>query len=123
MLLGEFNFDDDVFVGSEKDKCPKQTRSVRRERCYQHARAKRACEGGLDLNLGKEELWRLQKENPLIQELRKSRPDRVVEQAGLLYHLWMKKWHTVEQLLLPNQYHQTVCNLSHSIPIAGNLWT
>ena len=33
MLLGEFNFDDGVFVGSERDKCPKQTRSVRRERC------------------------------------------------------------------------------------------
>jgi len=44
ILLSEFNFDDDVFVGSENDKCPKQTRSVRRERYYQHARAKRACE-------------------------------------------------------------------------------
>ena len=31
MLLGEFHFDDDVFGGSERDKCPKQTRSVRRE--------------------------------------------------------------------------------------------
>ena len=38
----------------------------------------------VDLNLGKEE-------DPLIQELRKSRPDRVVKQDSILYHLWMKK--------------------------------
>ena len=104
MLLCEFNFDDDAFVGSKKDKCPKQIRSVRREKCYQHARAKRACEGGLDLNLGKEELQRLQEEDPLIQKLRKSRPDRVAEQESFLYYLWMKKrqpGHTVEQLLSP----------------------
>ena len=54
MLLGEFSFNDDEFVGNEKDPCPKETRPERRKRCYQHAKAKRACDGGLNLNLGKE---------------------------------------------------------------------
>ena len=60
----------------------------------------------------------------MIQKPRKSRPDRIVEQEGLLYHLCMKQWqsgHTVEQLLLLKQYYQTVCNLAHSIPIVGHL--
>ena len=47
------------------------------------------------------------------------RPDRVVEQDGLWYHLWEKKQppgHVVEQLLLPKPYHQVLCKLIHSIP-------
>ena len=64
-----------MFVDGEKDKGPKETRSEKRKRRYEHARAKRAQEGDLNLNLTKEELRKLQEEDPLIQDLRKSRPD------------------------------------------------
>jgi len=48
-VLGrEYSFDDDVFVGSEKDKGPRKTR---RERRHKHATAKRACDGVLNLSL------------------------------------------------------------------------
>jgi len=124
-VLGrEYSFDDDVFVGSEKDKGPRKTRSEKRERRHKHAKAKRACDGVLNLNLTMEELRKLQEEDPLIQDLRKSRPDKVVEQDGLWYSLWVRKHHPghmVEQLLLPKQYHQIVCKLAHSVPIAGHL--
>ena len=108
----------------QKDKGPTKSRSERRERRYEHARVQRACEGDLNLNIPKEELHKLQVEDSLIQELRKLRPDQVVEQDGLWYHLWEKKQqpgHVVEQLLLPKPYHQVVCKLAHSIPIAGHL--
>ena len=124
VLSREYNFEDDVFVDGGKDKGPKETRSEKRKRRYEHARAKRAQEGDLDLNLTKEELRKLQEEDPLIQDLRKSRPDQVVEQDRLWYNLWRKKHppgQVVEQLLLPKQYHQIVCKLAHSIPIAGHL--
>ena len=124
VLSREYNFEDDVFVGGEKDKGPKETRSEKRKRRYEHARAKRAQEGDLDLDLTKEELRKLQEEDPLIQDLRKSRPDQVVERDGLWYNLWRKKHppeQVVEQMLWPKQYHQIVCKLAHSIPIAGNL--
>ena len=42
---------------------------------------------------------------------------------GIIY-AWVRKQqpkHTVEQLLLPKQYHQIVCKLAHTIPIAGYL--
>ena len=70
-----------MFVGGEKNKGPKETRSEKRKRRYEHAKAKRAQEGDLDLNLTKEELRKLQEEDPLIQGLRKLRPDQVVEQV------------------------------------------
>ena len=120
MLSREYNFEDNVFVGGEKDKGPKETRSEKRKRQYEHARAKKAQEGDLDLDLTKEELCKLQEEDPLIQDVRKSRSDQVVEQDGLRYNLWRKKHspgQVVEQLLLPKQYHQIVCKLAHSIPI------
>ena len=76
------------------------------------------------MNIPKEELCKLQVEDSLIQDLRKMRPDQVVEQDGLWYHLWGNKQqpgHVVEQLLLPKPYHQVVCKIDHSIPIAGHL--
>ena len=91
VLSGQYNFEDDVFVGGEKDKGPKETRPEKRKRRYEHARAKRAQEGDLDFNLTKEELHKLQEEDPLIQDLRKSRPNQVVERDGLWYSLWRKK--------------------------------
>ena len=107
VLSREYNFEDDVFVGGEKDKSPKETRSEKRKRRYEHAaRAKKAQEGDPDLDLTKQELRKLQEENPLIEDLRKSRPDQVVEQDGLWYNLWRKKHppgQVVEQLLLPKQ--------------------
>ena len=124
VLSREYKFKDDVFVGGEKDKGPKETRSEKRKRRYEHARAKRAQESNLDLDLTKEELRKLREEDPLIQDLRKSRPDQVVERDGLWYNLWRKKHppgQVVEQMLLPKQYHQIVCKLAHSIPIAGHL--
>ena len=99
VLSREYNFEDDVFVGGEKDKGPKETRSEKRKRRYEHARAKKAQEGDLDLDLTKEELRTLQEEDPLIQNLRKSRPDQVVEQGGLWYSLWRKK-HPPGQVVL-----------------------
>jgi len=60
----------------------------------------------------------------MIKDLRKARPNQLVEQDGLWYYLWAKKQqpgHTVEQLLVPGQYHQVVCKLAHFIAIAGNL--
>lgn len=91
VLSREFCFEDEVFVGSEKDKGPEKTRSEKRKRRYEHARAKRVCDGDLNLSLAKEELRNLQEEDPLIQDLRKSRSDRVMEQNRLWYHLWEKK--------------------------------
>ena len=43
---------------------------------------------------------------------------------GLLYHLWtprQKPTETVKQLVLPEQFHQMVCKLAHTIPLAGHL--
>ena len=68
VLSREYNFEDDVFVGGGKDKGPKETRSEKRKRRYEHARAKRAQEGDLDLNITKEELCKLQEEDPLIHD-------------------------------------------------------
>ena len=116
VLLREFGFED-VFVGSGKDSGRKKTR-------HKYARAKRERDNGLNLNLAKEELKKLQEKDPLIQDYRKSRPDQMVEQDGLRYNLWVRKQqpgYTVEQLLLPKQYHQIMCKLAHSIPIAGHL--
>ena len=41
VLLRKFGFEDDVFVGSEKDKSRKKTRSERRKSRHEHARANR----------------------------------------------------------------------------------
>ena len=59
VLSREYNFEDDVFVIGKKDKGPKETRSEKSKRRYEHARAKRVQEGDLDLNLTKEELRKL----------------------------------------------------------------
>ena len=73
MLLSSYSFEDDVFVGGEKDKGPNESRSKRRKRCHEHAKAKRACDDYL--NLAKGELKKFQEEDPYIQDLRKSRPN------------------------------------------------
>ena len=60
---------------------------------------------------------KLQKEDLLIQDLRK-KPDQVVEQDGLLYHLFLPRQQsgeTVEQQILPKQYHLIACKLAYSI--------
>ena len=49
VLPSEFSFDDDVFVGGERDKRLKKSGSERRERHYKHARVQRACEGDINL--------------------------------------------------------------------------
>ena len=66
---------------------------------------------------------RLQDEDPMIQDFKKRNPDVTVEQHGLWYHLRKPKQpeKIVEQLLLPKQYHQIVCKLAHTIPLAGHL--
>ena len=47
-----------MFVDGGKDQGPKETRSEKRKRQYEHAIAKRAQEGGdLNLNLTKEESY------------------------------------------------------------------
>ena len=47
----------------------------------------------------------------------------MVEQNGLLYHLWTPKYskETTEQLILPSQCHQIVCKFAHTIPLARHL--
>ena len=64
VLPSEFNFDD-VFVGGERDKGLKKSRSERRERRYEYARVQRGCEGDINLNISKEKLWKLQAEDPI----------------------------------------------------------
>ena len=46
-LSREFCFEDEVFVGSEKNKGPKKTTSEKWKRQYEHARAKRVCDSDL----------------------------------------------------------------------------
>ena len=124
VLASEFNLSDDMFVGGEKDKGPRKPRSERRKMRYEHARAQRACVGDLNPAISKEELRKLQDADLMIQDLRELKPDQVVEQDGLWYHLWVKRQppgQTVKQLLLPKPYHHIVCKLAHSIPIAGHL--
>ena len=52
--------------------------------------------------------------------MREKNPKLLVEQIGLLYYLKDSKEIT-EQLILPKQCHQTVCELAHAIPLAGDL--
>ena len=59
-----------------------------------------------------------------IQKLRQRQPEQFVEHDGLLYHLWtphQQPRETVEQLVLPEQFHLIVYKLAHTIPIAGHL--
>jgi len=52
------------------------------------------------------------------------KPKQFVEIDGLLYHLWSPKQQpgkAVEKLFLPDQFHQVVCKLALTIPLAGHL--
>ena len=76
------------------------------------------------MNQSKQELRKLQDEVPGIRDMRGRIPKQFVEQDGLLYHMWTPKkkpGEAVEQLVLPEQFHQIVCKLAHTIPLAGHL--
>ena len=51
VLLSEYSFEDDVFVGGEKDKGAKESRSERRKIRHKHTKAKRAGDDDLNLTL------------------------------------------------------------------------
>ena len=116
VLVNVFNFTEDVFVGGERVK-EQKSRSEKRKSRYDHAKVQRTGEG--EINLTREESRKLQDDDQTIQDLRKKKPDQVVEREGLWYHLWAER--AVEQLLLPKFYHEVVCKLAHSVPMAGNL--
>jgi len=51
-------------------------------------------------------------------------PEQFLEHDALLYHLWTPQkqpMEIVEQLVLPEQFHQIVCKLGHTIPLVGHL--
>ena len=123
-LLGEFCFDEDVFVGGKGRKGSNKSRSEKKKDCLNYARVQKTPIGDLKWGISKQELRKLQDEDSSIQTLRKARPDRVVEQGELWYHLWTPRQQlekTVEQLLLPKSYRKIVCKLAHAVPLAGHL--
>ena len=123
-LLGEFCFDEDVFVGGKGRKGSNKSRSEKKKDCLNYARVQKTPIGDLKWGISKQELRKLQDEDSSIQTLRKTRPDRVVEQDGLWYHLWTPRQQlekTVKQLLLPKSYRKIVCKLAHAVPLAGHL--
>ena len=66
---------------------------------------------------------KLQDQDPAILSLKKRKPQLLVEQNGLWYHLWTLKHcdEPIEQLILPKHCHEIVCKLAHTIPLAGHL--
>jgi len=122
VLSSEFNFGDDMFVDSRVTR-PRRSKAESRRDRYDWACHQRL-EGVPNVNVSKEELRKLQDKVKGIQKLRQRQPGQFVEHDGLLYHLWtphQQPRETVEQLVLPEQFHLIVCKLAHTIPIAGHL--
>ena len=117
----EYNFDDDMFVGNESSK-EKKLRSQKRKDRYKHARQK-VMARDLTFDVSREELRKLQDEDPAIVSLKKRKPQLLAEHNGLWYHLWTLKHcdEPIEQLILPKNCHEIVCKLAHTIPLAGHL--
>ena len=103
---------------------PSQSRREKREDRYKWACLKRLQDDIPDVNFTKQKVRGLQDKVSGIQNLRKKCPEHFVEHDGLLYHLWTPRQQptgTVEQLILPEQFHRMVCKLAHTIPLAGHL--
>ena len=117
----EYNFDDCMFVGNESSK-EKKSRSQKRKDRYKHAKQK-VMAGDLTFDVNREELCKLQDEDPAIVSLKKRKPQLLAEHNGLWYHLWTPKHcdEPIEQLILPKHCHEIVCKLVHTIPLAGHL--
>ena len=123
VLSSEFDFGDDMFVDDRAVRS-KKSRSDKRKDRYEWACLKRLQEDIPNVNQSKQELRKLQNEVPGIRDMRGRSPKQFVEQDGLLYHVWTPKkkpGEAVEQLVLPEQFHQIVCKLAHTIPLAGHL--
>ena len=119
----EFNLNDEMFVGSQKAKV-KKSRSEKRKARNHYAEVQIAQRNDFNLDISRQELRKLQDDDLMIQNCRKRNPDITVERNGLWYHLWKPKQEpgkTVEQLLIPKQYHHIICKLAHTIPMAGHL--
>ena len=110
-----------MFVGNESSK-EKKSRSQKRKDRYKHAKQK-VMAGDLTFNVNREELCKLQDEDPAIVSLKKRKPQLLAEHNGLWYHLWTPKHcdEPIEQLILPKHCHEIVCKLVHTIPLAGHL--
>ena len=117
----EYNFDDYMFVGNESSK-EKKSRSQKRKDRYKHAKQK-VMTGDLTFHVSREELRKLQDEDPAIVSLKKRKPQLLAEHNGLWYHLWTPKHcdEPIEQLILPKHCHKIVCKLVHTIALAGHL--
>ena len=123
-LLGGFCFDEDVFIGGKESESPSKSRSEKRKDHHKYTRVQTSNTGDLEVDISKQEFRKLQDDDSSIQTLCKVRPDRVVEQDGLWYHMWsprQQREKTVEQLLLPMPYCKIVCKLAHTVPLAGHL--
>ena len=77
-----------------------------------------------------EKLKAFQKADPTLEKIwqgRTNNPDgQFFEKDGLLYRRWVPPQHgyddmEIEQLVLPEQCHQGVLQLTHNIPLAGHL--
>ena len=79
----EYNFDDDMFVCNESSR-EKKSRSQKREDRYKHARQK-VMAGDLTFDVSREELCKLQDEDPAIVSLKKRKPQLLAEHNGLWY--------------------------------------
>jgi len=119
-LSSEFNFDDDMLL-DDRSVREKKSRSCKRKDRHNWACLKRIQGHIPNVGRTKQELRGLQEEATGIQDMK---PKQFVEIDGLLYHLWSPKQRpgkAVEQLVLPDQFHQAVCKLAHTILLAGHL--
>ena len=73
--------------------------------------------------VSREELCKLQDQDPAIVSLKKRKLQLLAEKNRLWYHLWTPKHcdEPIEQLILPKHCHGIVCKLAHTIPLAGYL--
>ena len=74
-----------IFVGN-KNREKKKSRSEKRGDRYKHARQK-IMVGDMTLNISRQQLRKLQKEDHRIQNLSEKNPELLIEQNGLLYYL------------------------------------
>ena len=74
-----------MFIGGKNKK--RVSRSEKREARYNHAKTQSILRSGLNLDISKPELWKLQDEDPMIQEFKKKNPEVIEERNGLWYNL------------------------------------
>ena len=124
-LATEYDFSDDMFLESVKEK-KYLSRAQKREGRLQHAKAEKKSTGrDWVLGLSQDELRRLQEKDKTLQNLDKGpHGPMFYKKNGLLYRQWQPRQQTaepVEQLVLPQACRKSVLELAHTIPLAGHM--